>query len=136
MTSKNIRIFKAKPFQDQLTSDEQDALIKDFKAYKSGLWVPSAFGRDARYDHINTNATLKQEEVSHLHLLDVAIRWPAHYTQYDKTSDDHLVYCPAALTPDCYLLIAVLTPDAHDQAKRFEVMSRIADIAERFREKY
>jgi mRNA interferase YafO len=99
--------------------------------------LPDLFGRDVPYNHPNTLPSVKAEELWHIHLLDGESSWPAHCKkQDDKTSDDHLVYCPPYQTPHCFLLIAILSPDAHAQALKNQVMLDLAKMAENFRMRF
>lgn len=131
-----IRVFKSKPLREALTEQEQADLVSDFKRYKSGEVVPDAFGRDVPYDHLNTPDILKSEEVQHIHLLSKEIDWPMHTIQFSKTSDTHLVYCQGFSCPDTYLLMAILSPDAHEQAWSTQVMLPLGEMARNFRNKY
>ena len=45
-------------------------------------------------------------------------------------------YCPAASQRDVYLLIAVLAPDVHQQARYNNQMVKIGLIAEQFRQRF
>ncbi|AAV83356.1 MULTISPECIES: type II toxin-antitoxin system YafO family toxin [Idiomarina] len=131
-----IRVFKSKQIRQQLTDIELDALVKDFKRYKSGEGVPDLFGRDERYDHPDTFPVLRDNEVMHLHLQDPDEPWPLHCIQFAKKSDTHLVYCPAAMTPNCYLLMIILDPPAHNKAWSSAVMLPLGIMAEKFRNRY
>jgi mRNA interferase YafO len=54
--------------------------------------------------------------------------------QTERTSDTCLVYCRGFSHPDRYLLIDILSPNAHEQANEIDRMLRIAQLAARFRE--
>ena len=132
-----IRIFKTELIRRQLEPEELKCLEDDFRHYKTNGVLPDLFGRDVPYNHPNTLSSVKAEELWHIHLLDGESSWPAHCRkQDDKTSDDHLVYCPAYQTPNCFLLIAVLAPDAHAQARKNQIMLNLAKMAENFRLQY
>lgn len=130
-----VEVYKSglieKQFQDQ--AEKLDALILDFEKYKSTGKVPRQFGRDVPYDHPNTPPTVRFEQVKHLHLLDGS-NHSLHAVQFHRTSDVHLVYCQGAMNDNCYLLITILTPDGHAQARNRNIMSNIGEIAARFRE--
>jgi len=42
--------------------------------------------------------------VKHIHLLDEDKTWSVYTSQFDKTSDIHLVYCQGVTESNCYLL--------------------------------
>lgn len=129
-----IRVFKTDFIKRQLEPEELKCLEDDFRHYKSHGILPDLFGRDVPYNHPNTLPSVKAEDLWHIHLLDGESTWPAHCkNQDDKTSDDHLVYCPAYHTPNCFLLIAILSPNAHAQARNNQVMLNIVALAEKFR---
>ncbi|MGB0948362.1 MAG: type II toxin-antitoxin system YafO family toxin [Pseudoalteromonas marina] len=130
------RVFKSKQIIQTLTAQELENLVNDFKAYKSGEYTPDLFGRDVLYDHMDTPPLVKQEEVQHIHLLDKDHTYPFHAIQFSKTSDTHLVYCQGFANPNCYLLMAILSPNAHDLAKSPQVMHQLGIMAEAFRLKY
>lgn len=131
-----IRIFKSKLITKQLTEEQLEQLINDFRQYKETGLLPDTFGRDVRYDHPNTYPLVKLEEVSHIHLTDGDHPWPIWIVQYKRTSDIHLVYCQGAISTDCYLLIAILSPDAHQQARNNSIMANIGRTAELFRQQH
>jgi len=117
-----MRVFKSKIIREQLTENELNELISDFRQYKLTGVVPDTFGRDGLYDHPNSLPILKSEEVQHLHLLDDEKHWSVYVIQFNKTSDEHLVYCQGETNSDCYLLITILAPNAHQQARNNSVM--------------
>lgn len=131
-----MRIFKGLIFRQQLSDLEQAALVQDFKSYKTTGDLPDTFGRDVPFDHPHTLPLALQERVFHLHLASAIAAWKSETPQYSRTSDEHLVYCQGALEEDCFLLIAILSPDAHQQAKDNNVMHKLARTAELFRVKY
>lgn len=112
-----MRLYKSKIICEQLTKKELSSLEQDFRCYKSDQLLPNTFGRDERYDHPNTLPIVKAEAVRHIHLEDPDHPWPVYLDQYNKTSDVHLVYCEGALANECYLLMAILAPNAHEMAK-------------------
>lgn len=131
-----MRVFKGLVFRNQLTETEQAALVKDFKHYKSPDALPDTFGRDVPFDHPHTLPLALQEKLQHLHLASVESTRQSETPQYARTSDVHLIYCQGALDEDCYLLIAILEPDAHRKAKDNNTMHKLARSAELFRLKY
>ena len=130
-----IRVFKSVIIREQLTDIEINALVDEFKAYKQGI-LPDTFGRDVLYDHPHNLAIVKNEEVRHLHLSDDEQGWKSDIIQYYRRSDNHLIYCPAAMTENCFLLIAILNPEAHQKAKDNDTMWKLGKMAENFRKKY
>lgn len=106
-------------------------LAKDFAGYKNKILIPSYFGRDGDYQ---TPQACKEEEVWHLHLRPGdGRRWYSRLPSYSRTSDKHLVYCRGYTDRDAYLLITILAPNAHKQARNIDRMNDIAKIAEVFR---
>ena len=79
---------------------------------------------------------LKDEDVRHIHLAGDNNPWNERSIQYYRTSDIHLVYCQGALNENRYLLMTVLQPDAHEQAKNNSIMANLGFMAERFRQKF
>jgi mRNA interferase YafO len=131
-----MRIFKGLIFRQQLNDAEQAALVQDFTHYKTTGHLPDTFGRDVPFDHPHTLPLAMQERVCHLHLAPANALWSSEKPQYSRTSDDHLIYCQGALEEECFLLISILRPDAHDQARDNNVMHKLARAAELFRMKY
>jgi len=131
-----MRLFKSKIICAQLTHTELLALEEDFKSYKSTESLPRNFGRDELYDHPNTLPIVKAESVRHIHLEDAKHPWPVFLDQFHKTSDVHLVYCESDMTADCYLLMAILSPNAHALARNNNWMFKLGKMAEAFRQRY
>ena len=119
-----------------MTDDELDALVDDFKSYKLTGNAPEHFGRDVSYDHPNTLPIILAEEVHHIHLGNKDKPLPLKKIQFHQTSDVHLVYCHGALNNNCYLLMTVLSPDAHKQAKTRDIMYKLGVMAEKFRNQF
>lgn len=133
--SLNIRVFKHKTLIDSLTKSELQSLTKDFKRYKETGQKPEFFGRDEAYDHPNTSPLLKSEEVKHIHLASNDAPFLSSI-QFYQTSDKHLVYCQGWNDLSCFLLIAILAPDAHEQSRNRIIMHNLALIAEKFRQQF
>ncbi len=129
--SDEVIVFLTKPFQDIVNGETLESLKSDFKKYKSGQSLPDTIGRDERYDHIDNPQSVIDGEVSHIHIAKFSI----YEEQYKRTSEKHLVYCPAAMTDDCYLFIDLLNPKAHKLAKNPQLMRVYGEIAEKFRNK-
>lgn len=131
-----IRVFKSSIIRQVLTTEELEALVKDFKSYKLTGNVPKHFGRDVAYDHPNTLPIVLTEDIRHIHLGSEDKPLPLRKIQFYQTSDIHLVYCQGALNENCYLLMTILSPDAHNQAKSREIMFKLGVMAEKFRNQY
>ena len=98
--------------------------------------TPDHFGSDVPYDHPHTLPVILAEEVQHIHLGNEDRPSPLHKVQFYQTSDIHLVYCQGALDSSCYLLMTILSPDAHEQAKSRDTMFKLGIMAEKFRNQY
>jgi len=130
------RVFKSAVIQEQLTVDELKGIEGDFRSYKETGILPDTFGRDELYDHPSTLPSVRQEEISHVHLSDGDTPWPVHKIQFQRTSDTHLVYCQGALNDDCFLLMVILAPNAHELARKRDQMWKLAEMAEKFRDQF
>jgi mRNA interferase YafO len=131
-----IRIFHHEDLARRLTAVELTTLKADFKLYKETGVVPDNFGRDALYNHPNGLPIVKAEELSHIHLADADNPWPLRILQFNRTSDVHLVYCQGQTHEECYLLMAILSPNAHEQANSRDIMFKLGTMAERFHNQY
>lgn len=100
----------------------------DFKKYKESGKLPGNFGRDVLYNHPNTLPIVLQEKISHIHLEDPDKPWHFRTLQFNRTSDIHLVYCRGFYNENCYLLMALLSPDAHNQALNRTIMFNLGKI--------
>ncbi len=76
------------------------------------------------------------EEIQHIHLGSEDKPLPLRKLQFYQTSDIHLVYCQGSLDENCYLLMTILSPDAHKQAKSRNIMFKLGVMAEKFRNQY
>ncbi len=130
-----IRVFHHKHLSDVSLELALDlpALKKDFAQYKESGIPPSNFGRDAEYDGKLTLSSVRQGRVSHVHLEDPENPWRERTGQFNRTSDIHLVYCRGFFDENAYLLMAVLSPDAHFQARNNTIMFKLWKMAEQFR---
>lgn len=127
-----IRVFKSSIIRQILTNTELDALVNDFKRYKLTGNPPEFFGRDIPYDHPNNLPTVLAEEIKHIHLGSKDNPLPLQKIQFYQTSDTHFVYCQGALNENCYLLMAILSPNGHEQAKSRDIMFKLGIMAEKF----
>lgn len=107
-------------------------LADDFAAFMDETLEPDYFGRDGDY---GWPQLCKNENLRHLHLSQSAstTAWSKIKNLYRRTSNKHLVYCPGFYNEDCYLLIAILDPDAHEQARNTDIMLALGAIAAEFR---
>lgn len=126
------RVFSSLAIRNALSCDELTQLVGDFRAYVGGNHCPR-FGKDVLYDHPNTPRLVLYHQVRHVHLLDLETPWRLDTPPFKRTSDHHLVYCTGTLDEQCYLLMALLSPDGHQQARQFNVMAKLGTMAERFR---
>ena len=108
----------------------------DFKRYKETGIPAACFGRDVPYDHPHTLPSVRSENLMHLHLAEGAQHWANRQTQYNRTSDHHLVYCRGFYGADHFLLMAILKPDAHAQAHNNSIMGKLAIMAAKFRAQF
>jgi len=130
-----IRIFKSQLLIEQLEPEELAELVSDFREYKETGIPADRFGRDALYNDSYSLPSVRQEEVEHLHLVEPG-QWPRHCSQYNRTSDIHLVYCRGYSNTEHYLLMLILKPNAHELARDNNTMHKLAGMASKFREKY
>lgn len=130
------RIFKSGLICELLSSEEQDALVKDFLSYKRTGSVPTNFGRDVPYDHPHTLPIVIAEDIRHIHLCSEDEPFSLKKIQFHRTSDVHLVYCQGATDQNAYLLMSILSPNGHEKAKSREIMYRLGKMAEMFRNQY
>ena len=128
------RVFLSGALQE-LPETERQALVNSFKRHVAGEPTPG-FGRDELYDHPHTPPLVRAEDVAHIHLEDPLTPWPPGRDPHRNTSDIHLVYCQGFRDANCYLLMAVLQPDAHAQARQFRIMAKLGVMAEEFRRRY
>lgn len=113
-----------------------EALKEDFRQYKESGVPPSNFGRDAEYNHPNTLPSVRQEKIAHIHMEEPNQPWSVNAVQFSKTSDTHLIYCRGFLDENCYLLMALLAPDAHAQALNRTIMYNLGEMASKFRDRF
>lgn len=132
-----IQVFASQLIKKQLSDRELKNLLEDFRQYKQTGVLPDTFGRDVPYDHPSNLPLIRSEEVQHLHLKPSNTpEWPVRLAQFRRTSDVHLVYCQGASNIQCYYLMLILAPDAHQQASDNNMMFKLGSMAERFRLKY
>ncbi|MBO1255068.1 type II toxin-antitoxin system YafO family toxin [Alteromonas sp. 5E99-2] len=128
-----IRVFKSAVICKIMESEELDALIDDFRSYKLTGNPPEHFGRDVPYDHPNNLPIVLAERIQHIHLGNEDKPFSSKKIQFYQTSDIHLVYCQGVLDKNCYLLMTILSPNAHEQSKSTDIMYKLGIMAEKFR---
>jgi mRNA interferase YafO len=79
---------------------------------------------------------VRSEDLMHLHLAEGVQHWARQQTQYNRTSDHHLVYCRGFYQTDHFLLMSILNSDAHAQALNNSIMSNLAIMAAKFRAQF
>lgn len=131
-----VRVFFHKHLLTSLMEEELTALRTDFKSYKESGALPNTFGRDAHYNHPNSLPIVISEQLNHIHLATENTVWPDNTLQFYRTSDTHLVYCHGDMQTNSYLLMAILAPDAHTQARDNSIMHSLGKMAEKFRQQY
>lgn len=113
----------------EIVSDELRALGKDFRSYKQSGDSFRMFGRDVPFTE---EPSLHQSNVWKVHVLEVE-EYEYHKSQYDNTTDRfHLVYCQHPDYLNNYCLIHVLSPDAHQKARKREFVAVAERRAEEF----
>lgn len=126
---------------DQRFAGLSSKLADDFKVYidSSRGIVPKYFGRDAPYMQPRE---VEQAHLSHIHICLPPATFRQDVAQYYRVcarnrpeSDIALVYTQGFLEEDRYLILALLCPDAHGQAKRLPLMRYFAQLAADWRDK-
>ena len=108
-----------------------EVLKQAFISYKSGTTpIPDIFGKDFPY---NRPSAVLQAQLCHVHLKETDSNWPERDDRDHWTSETHLVYCQHLWSEDMFLLVAILTPNAHEIASNeTQTMISLANTAERF----
>jgi len=104
-------------------------IVEQFKLYKSEGHVPITFGRDAP---LVRPSDAKFAGIHHLHLGN----FNAINRQYNRTSDAWLIYTTGFINLDYFLLIDILSPDAHKRAESMDLMLEYVESALKFREQF
>ncbi|MET1257560.1 type II toxin-antitoxin system YafO family toxin [Aliikangiella maris] len=132
-----VRIFTHEKLKRTMKDDELQVLINEFREYKTSGITNGFFGRDELYDR---PSSVKFAELMHVHTKDKTIKphiWNnIRIAQSRKTSNSALVYVSGANNKDTYLLITFFRLNAHQSANKTTLMCELADIAERFRERF
>lgn len=131
-----MRVFKSAHITELLSNEELQQLVADFKQYKNTGVPPARFGRDALFDHPHTLPSVLAERIMHIHVDDGEQNWDQRNSQYSRTSDYHLIYCQGFNDSECFLLMTILSPDAHAQERNNNIMSNLARMAEKFRQQF
>lgn len=115
------------------TSSYAQEIIQQFKEYKKTDEPSVLIGRDAPL--IRPSAAVFAG-LWHTHIPDALESFSPHQGIYHRTSDNFLVYCTGFSDPTNYLLIDILSPDAHNKSENIDLMNRYIKQAEKFREKF
>ncbi|MFT4926854.1 MAG: mRNA interferase YafO, partial [Phenylobacterium sp.] len=83
------------------------------------------FGKDVSY---NRPQSAIYAELRHVHLVPISRR--------GNTSDRCLVYTSGFTDNNAFLLLAILEPNAHELSRSMLRMANLADIAEKFRNRF
>ncbi|WP_054076300.1 type II toxin-antitoxin system YafO family toxin [Pseudomonas amygdali] len=125
---------------DRLHPGLSNKIADDFKVYVDSFRgiVPSYMGRDAPYMQ---PIEAEKAHLSHIHIRLPPGRFRQDVAQYHrvcswgKAKDDAaLVYVQGLLDEDCFLLIALLWPDAHGMARNNSLMKYFARLANGWRD--
>lgn len=99
--------------------------------------VPHYFGRDARYERPDG---ARKAELRHIHLRmepedlqgERPLRaWDSSAPQHRRTSDKFLVYTRGERDRDCYIILAIVCPDAHRLTEQSAHMYALIALAEK-----
>ncbi|MCS0734459.1 type II toxin-antitoxin system YafO family toxin [Escherichia coli] len=122
----------------------EQSIIKDFTQYKATGMLPGYFGRDTLYDRPED---VKDAKMWHLHLELGNNKFPKPSgrmststdqvtLQWYRTSDSCLVYAQNELNENCYSLLAVFHPYAHEEARNYRQIRYLAGLAREFKEQF
>lgn len=116
-------------------------LLSDFKVYKASRRekLPAYFGKDVPY--IKPYAAEKVG-LMHIHFCIPPDKFNESLPQSDRVcrkgnpdKDICLVYVQSEIDENVYSLLAILGPDAHEQARKLEIMNYLCRIAQDFIDK-
>ncbi len=108
-------------------------IIKQFKEYKRTGEASDLIGRDAP---LIRPSSAVFAGIRYIHLPDESEAFSIYQHIYHRTSDNFLVYCTGFYDLKDFLLIDILSPNAHDKAENIDLMNRYIKQAEKFREKF
>ncbi len=124
---RSIKVFKTRhSFWD---NEDIAPIVEQFKKYKSEHNTPITFGRDAP---LVRPSEATYAGIQHIHIGS----FNTLTYQYHRTSDDWLIYTSGFSNSNHYLLIDILTPDAHNKANSIDLMNRYIEIANNFRREF
>lgn len=115
-----------------------DQLKTDFQRYQQSMRddLPDYFGFDAEYGSPREIAGC----LEHIHLCIPPRRFPKRYRQWDRRcrkgepeNDVALVYARGLFEHHMFTIIAILMPDAHEQANNHELMLYLGRLGRAFR---
>jgi len=118
---------------EQSCNQQINLIKKDFRHYKATGSLPSYFGRDKPYSRPRS---VKDQDMHHLHIADNGNEFGRYTPQYYRTSDNHIIYTRGYADQSDYLIIAFITPNAHEKANDYEFLEQYAFIAHKFRCQY
>ncbi|HHJ4352028.1 TPA: type II toxin-antitoxin system YafO family toxin [Citrobacter freundii] len=114
------------------------SIIDDFLRYKATGDLPQYFGRDVAYTQ---PYGAFRAGLMHIHLCLPPNKFPENRPQPDRVcnkgdpnNDACLVYVQGELYENKYSLIAIMHPDAHGKARKHDVMSYLARIAQNYKD--
>ena len=125
----------------------EQSIINAITVYKTSGMLPTYFGRDTLYDRPEE---VKAAKMWHLHLEIGNNKFPAPYApkgknspppdqatlQWHRVSNSCLVYAQNEMSENCYSLLAVLHPYAHEDGRDYLQMTYLATLAKQFREEF
>lgn len=116
----------------------ESSILQDFQRYKATSELPSYFGRDVAYTQPHSAF---RSGLMHIHLCLPPNTFPKNRPQNDRVckrndpdNDACLVYVQGELYENRYSLIAIMHPDAHEKARKHEIMSYLSRVAQDFRD--
>jgi mRNA interferase YafO len=115
---------------DLASDDSIMALARDYKKHRNNEVINlGLFGRDVPFTE---NKQLEQSCIFKVHLIEEE-QYNFKIDQFSNTSDlAHLVYCEHVEDPTNICVIDFLTPNAHQQAYRTQIINRMLARAEKF----
>ncbi|EQA4235375.1 type II toxin-antitoxin system YafO family toxin [Serratia marcescens] len=109
--------------------DIAKAYAKLLQDWKRNAILPSVFGRDGMWE---LNSRTRDSQIYKLHIrLPDEMSWKKHKPQIDRVSNNYLVYTQHWLNADCYQVISIMSPNAHELA-RTSFMVELERRAEEF----
>ncbi len=116
----------------------RESLLNDFRVYadSEGRLLPSTFGRDSIF---NEPYLAQRAGLRHIHLCLQPGGFNPNLVQYDRTTppgcpeqDAFLIYARHEFYEGRYLILTLMQPDAHVQARNASIMKNLGYIAQAF----